>query len=87
MGLIVRCGFRRRLSRLPAGVSRGVRRRSGWYVLHMPQLIIALLAIWLILSIIGFVVKGLVWLAIIGIILFLGTAAWGFIKRGTSGRR
>ena len=53
----------------------------------MPQLIIALLAIWLILSIIGFVVKGLVWLAIIGIILFLGTAAWGFIKRGTSGRR
>lgn len=53
----------------------------------MPQLIIALLAIWLILSIIGFVIKGLVWLAIIGIILFLGTAAWGFVKRETFGRR
>ncbi|WP_010539993.1 hypothetical protein [Dietzia alimentaria] len=53
----------------------------------MPQLIIALLAIWLILSIIGFVVKGLVWLAVIGIILFLGTAAWGFVKRETFGRR
>lgn len=53
----------------------------------MPQLIIALLAIWLILSIVGFVVKGLVWLAIIGIILFLGTAAWGFVKRETFGRR
>lgn len=53
----------------------------------MPQLIIALLAIWLILSIVGFVVKGLVWLAVIGIILFLGTAAWGFVKRETLGRR
>lgn len=53
----------------------------------MPQLIIALLAIWLILSIIGFVIKGLVWLAVIGIILFLGTAAWGFVKRETFGRR
>ncbi|BCW06067.1 MULTISPECIES: hypothetical protein [Micrococcaceae] len=44
-------------------------------------LIIALLVIWLILSIIGFVVKGLVWLAIIGLILFVATGVWGWVKR------
>ncbi|MET3811576.1 LPXTG cell wall anchor domain-containing protein [Arthrobacter sp. UYEF3] len=44
-------------------------------------LIIALLVVWLILSILGFVVKGLVWLAIIGLILFVATAVWGWVKR------
>lgn len=44
-------------------------------------LIIALLVIWLILSIIGFVVKGLAWLAIIGLVLFVATAVWGWVKR------
>ncbi|WP_424809445.1 hypothetical protein [Rhodococcus sp. 27YEA15] len=40
-----------------------------------------LLIIWLIFVVLGFVVKGLLWLAIIGIILFVATAAWGWIKR------
>ena len=44
-------------------------------------LIVALLVIWLILSILGFVVKGLLWLAIIGLVLFVATAAWGWVKR------
>ncbi len=44
-------------------------------------LIVALLVIWLILSILGFVVKGLLWLAIIGLVLFVATAVWGWVKR------
>ena len=44
-------------------------------------LIVALLVIWLILSILGFVVKGLLWLAVIGLVLFVATAAWGWVKR------
>jgi hypothetical protein len=44
-------------------------------------LIVALLVIWLILSIVGFVVKGLLWLAIIGLVLFVATAVWGWVKR------
>ncbi|TDU83749.1 hypothetical protein EV138_6213 [Kribbella voronezhensis] len=48
--------------------------------------LIVLLVLWLIVTIIGFAIKGLVWLAIIGIVLFLGTSAIGFVRRNTSGR-
>lgn len=44
-------------------------------------LIIALLVIWLVLSIVGFAVKGLIWLAIIGLVLFVATGVWGWVKR------
>ncbi|CAH0317242.1 LPXTG-motif cell wall anchor domain-containing protein [Arthrobacter sp. 49Tsu3.1M3] len=44
-------------------------------------LIITLLIIWLILSILGFAVKGLLWLAIIGLVLLVATAVWGWVKR------
>jgi LPXTG-motif cell wall-anchored protein len=44
-------------------------------------LIIGLLVIWLILSIVGFAVKGLIWLAIIGLVLFVATGVWGWVKR------
>ena len=43
--------------------------------------ILALLIIWVILAIIGFVAKGLIWLAIIGIVLFAATSVIGFIRR------
>jgi hypothetical protein len=49
-------------------------------------LIVALLVIWLVIVVIGFVVKSLFWLAVIGIVLFLGTAAYGAIKRRSSGQ-
>ncbi|MET0191010.1 hypothetical protein EV383_3633 [Pseudonocardia sediminis] len=39
-----------------------------------------LLVIWLVLAVLGFVIKGLFWLAIIGIVLFLATAAYGAVK-------
>ncbi len=48
--------------------------------------LVLLLVIWLALSVVGFVVKGLVWLAIIGLILFLGTAAIGVVRRKSVGR-
>ena len=50
-------------------------------------LLVVLLVIWLVLAILGFVIKGLVWLAIIGIVLFIATAIWGWIRRAAlSGR-
>ena len=47
----------------------------------MLTLVIVLLAIWLILAVVGFAVKGLIWLAIIWIILFVVTAIIGWIRR------
>jgi hypothetical protein len=44
-------------------------------------LVIVLLVLWLIVAVVGFAFKGLIWLALVGIILFVGTAAIGFIRR------
>jgi uncharacterized membrane protein len=44
-------------------------------------LLVVLLVAWLIVSIIGFAMKGLMWLGIIGIVLFLGTALIGAVRR------
>lgn len=49
----------------------------------MLTLVIILLIIWLVLAIAGFVVKSLLWLAIVAIILFVITALWGYITRGS----
>lgn len=43
-------------------------------------LIIGLLVIWLVLTVLGFVIKGLFWLAVIGIVLLLATVVYGFVK-------
>lgn len=44
-------------------------------------LLIVLLVLWLVLTVVGFAVEGLVWLGIVGIVLFLGTGAIGFVRR------
>jgi hypothetical protein len=44
-------------------------------------LMVLLLIVWLALVVIGAVVKGLFWLLIMGAILFVATAAFGWIKR------
>ena len=44
-------------------------------------LLVVALIIWLVLAVLGFVIKGLVWLAIIGIVLFVATAVYGGVKR------
>jgi uncharacterized membrane protein (Fun14 family) len=46
-------------------------------------LIALLLIIWIALVVIGAVVKGLFWLAVIGVVLFLATAAFGWIRQRT----
>ena len=40
-----------------------------------------LLAIWLVITVIGAVVKGLFWLAVVGVLFFVATAALGWNKR------
>ncbi|WP_164479162.1 hypothetical protein [Nakamurella antarctica] len=49
----------------------------------MGMLIVVLLVIWLAFAVLGFVIKGLVWLAIIGLVLFVATSIWGFVKGKT----
>ena len=52
----------------------------------MIRIIGGLLIIWLLLSVLGFILKGLLWLAVIGLVLFVITALVGFIRRNTAGR-
>ena len=40
-----------------------------------------LLAVWLVITVLGAVVKGLFWLAVVGLIFFVATAAIGWNKR------
>ncbi len=47
----------------------------------MPNVIIGLLVVWLVLTVLGFAVHALLWLAIVGIVLFLATAVFGWIRR------
>jgi hypothetical protein len=47
-------------------------------------LIIGLLILWLVLAIVGFFVKTLFWLAIVGIVFFVATAIFGAIRSRTN---
>lgn len=49
-------------------------------------LIIALLVLWVVLAVIGFAVKTLFWLAIVGIILFVITGVFGVMRRRGAAR-
>jgi hypothetical protein len=44
-------------------------------------LIVGMLVLWLIVAIIGFTVKSLLWLAVIGIVLFVATGIVGAVRR------
>jgi hypothetical protein len=61
--------------------------RPGQDPSHHPQgvpvlgLIAVLLVVWVAVIVIGAVVKGLLWLAVIGAVLFLVTAGYGYVKR------
>lgn len=50
----------------------------------MIALLVILLLIWLGLGIVGFVIKGLIWLGIIGLVLFVITAIVGWVRRKAS---
>lgn len=43
--------------------------------------VVVLLAVWLIVSIVGFAMEGLIWLGIVGVVLFVGTAVIGAVRR------
>ena len=47
----------------------------------MIGLILFLLVLWVVLAVVGFVVHGLVVLAIIAIVLFVATSVFGWIRR------
>jgi hypothetical protein len=42
-----------------------------------------LLVVWLVLTVIGAIVKGLFWLVVVGLLLFAVTAVLGWNKRNT----
>lgn len=46
--------------------------------------LVLLLVIWATVSIAGAVIEGLLWLTVVGVLLFLATAAWGWTKHRTS---
>jgi hypothetical protein len=46
--------------------------------------LIALLVLFAVFGVLGFVIKGLLWLAIIGIVLFLATAVFAGLKNRSS---
>jgi predicted ABC-type exoprotein transport system permease subunit len=49
-------------------------------------IVAVLLVAWLAVSVVGAVVRGLFWLTVVGVVLFVGTAAYGYLKRGSGGR-
>lgn len=53
----------------------GTERKSMWIA------IVILLVVWAILAIAGFVFQGLLWLDVVGIILFLGTLIVGIMRQ------
>lgn len=50
-------------------------------VVAVMRVVVILLVLWLALAVVGFVVKSLLWLAVVGLVLFVGTAAYGAIRR------
>lgn len=51
----------------------------------MWTVLVILLVVWAVLSIVGFALEGLLWLGVIGIVLFVGTVIFG-ILRNRAGR-
>lgn len=47
----------------------------------MWTVLVILLVAWAVLAVVGFVFEGLLWLAVVGVILFLGTLIVGIIRQ------
>ena len=50
-------------------------------------ILVVLLVLWLIAAVVGFAIKGLLWLAVIAIILFVGTSVIGGIRRSAINKK
>lgn len=46
----------------------------------MKALLVLLLVLWLVVTVLGAVIEGLFWLLVIGLVLFVGTAVWGWLR-------
>lgn len=46
----------------------------------MKALVALLLLVWLVVAVLGVVLDGLVWLLVVGLVLFVATAVWGWYK-------
>jgi hypothetical protein len=44
--------------------------------------VVILLVVWAILAIVGFAFEGILWLGVIGIVLFAGTLLFGIVRQG-----
>lgn len=55
-------------------------------VANMWITLLVLLVIWAVLTIVGFTFQGLLWLAIIGIVLIVGTVIFGLLRTRASRR-
>jgi hypothetical protein len=53
------------------------------HISAMLGLVVTLLVIWLVLAVLGLAIKGLFWLFIIGLILFVATGLFGWVRRRT----
>jgi hypothetical protein len=51
---------------------------------HMTGFIVILLVVWLVLAILGAVLEGLFWLTVVAVVLLIGTAIYGWVKRKAS---
>jgi hypothetical protein len=50
----------------------------------MKSIAVAILVIWAVLAILGFLVKGLLWLAVVAIVLFVATGIWAMTRGRTT---
>ncbi|MGK0722168.1 hypothetical protein [Leucobacter sp. W1478] len=53
----------------------------------MWTVLVILLVAWAVLTVVGFALKGLLWLAIIGIVLFIGTLVFGAVRQQASRKK
>ncbi|HEY3752599.1 MAG TPA: hypothetical protein VGL80_25735 [Pseudonocardiaceae bacterium] len=53
----------------------------------MLGLLALFLIVWLVVVVLGIAIKGLFWLVIVGVILFVATGVIGFVKREALGRK
>jgi hypothetical protein len=72
--------------RLPAGATYPTGRQVGriCHAWHMGTVIVILLVIWLVLAILGALLEGLFWLTVVAVVLLIGTAVYGWVKRKAS---
>ncbi|WP_165358764.1 hypothetical protein [Haloactinopolyspora alba] len=49
----------------------------------MLRILLLLLAAWIVISVLGLIIKGLFWLFVLGAVLFVATSVWGWVKRNS----